>query len=384
MRLGDVCESIVDCAHKTAPIDANGEYFAVGTPAMRGHRIDLDEARRINRGTFEKWTERLRPRAGDLLIAREAPVGPVVMIPDEENVAPGQRTVLLRPNPNSVDSRFLYYFLASPRLQSELQVKAAGSTVPHLNVADLRDLAVPGLPGLPEQRSIAQVLGALDDKIAANDRLIALVDDLLAARFAFLSVGKDSTSLSSIARVNVANTRPVPGGSLRYLDISSVRKGEYDYPEETSWDCAPGRARRVVRRFDTVWSTVRPNRRSHALVLDDDPLMVASTGLAVLTPNVGRCAGLYEAAKRPEFESFLLSVAEGSAYPAVRADRFADAPVPNLSDAEWDEFEVVALPSRERAHAAAVESRRLAAARNELLPLLMSGKVNVNDVEGSA
>ena len=166
------------------------------------------------------------------------------------------------------------------------------------------------------------------------------------------------------------------------MDISSVRQGRYEYPEESAWEAAPGRARRVVSKFDTVWSTVLPNRRSHALVLDDDPLLVASTGLAVLTPNEGRSASLYEATKRPDFESFLLSVAEGSAYPAVRADRFAEAPIPALSDAEWDEFEALALPTRELAHSAQVESRRLASTRDELLPLLMSGKVRIKEIEG--
>src|SRR4051794_16594609 len=81
VTLADVCSNIVDCAHKTAPIDPDGKYFAVGTPAMRGNRIDYREARPISEATFDAWTTRLRPQEGDLLLAREAPVGPVVQIP---------------------------------------------------------------------------------------------------------------------------------------------------------------------------------------------------------------------------------------------------------------------------------------------------------------
>lgn len=110
-------------------------------------------------------------------------------------------------------------------------------------------------------------------------------------------------------------------------------------------------------------------------------MLIASTGLAVLSPQPGRTAGLYEATRNPEFVKFLKSVADGSAYPAVRGDRFAEAPIPSLSTAEWDEFERQAMPLRLRAHAAAVETRALAQTRDELLPLLMSGKIRVRDAE---
>lgn len=182
MKLADVCDAVVDCEHKTAPTDPTGKFFAVGTPAMRQNVIDYSQARRIGYETFRAWTRRLQPQHGDLLLAREAPVGPVVSIPREENVAPGQRTVLLRPNAAMCESRFLFYYLAMPSTQGRLNDLAAGSTVAHLNVADVRDFEVE-LPDLATQTAIADVLGALDDKIAANERIIRVSEDLLRTRF---------------------------------------------------------------------------------------------------------------------------------------------------------------------------------------------------------
>lgn len=181
--LGGVCEAIVDCEHKTAPIDESGDYFAVGTPAMRDGEIDYSQARRVSHATFEAWTRRLRPQAGDLLFAREAPVGPIVRIPADENVAPGQRTVLLRPDRGQVDSNFLFYLLRSPFEQRRLQERAAGSTVAHLNVADVRAFELPTLPDIDQQCAIAEVLGALDDKIAANRKLAETADQLASSLF---------------------------------------------------------------------------------------------------------------------------------------------------------------------------------------------------------
>lgn len=381
--LSDLCSEIVDCAHKTAPSNESGQHFAVGTPAMKSHVIDYSQARRINDVTFKEWTTRLRPRVGDLLLAREAPVGPVVQIPELENVAPGQRTVLLRPREEVCDPRFLYYYLTSPAMQAELQVKAAGSTVPHLNVADVRILPTPNVPDVKEQQAIAEALGALDDKIAANAKLVTLIDELLSTHLAKLSEGQGVTVLRSLATLNQRTTKPESGGKLRYLDISSVGVGSYDLPPMSDWESAPSRARRVISRGDVVWSTVRPNRRSHALVLDDDDSLIGSTGLAVLTPLPGRTAALYEATRTDRFVAYLETVAEGSAYPAVRAERFLDAPVPDLESEDWDRYEAMALPLRDLVHATSVESRGLARTRDELLPLLMSRKVHVKDAEKS-
>lgn len=240
------------------------------------------------------------------------------------------------------------------------------------------------LPSREKQQAIAEVLGALDDKIAANTALAEGADRYLAALMDDLAGEFKTKALGSIADVNARSVKPVADGSLRYVDIASVGVGGFDYPEVSAWAEAPGRARRGLSRGDTIWSTVRPNRRSHALNLDDDPMLVASTGLAILTPRDVGFAFLYEAARRPEFTAYLENAAEGSAYPAVRADRFLDAPVPDLPAAQIDAFETQAAPLRELVAAQARESRTLSATRDALLPQLMSGKLRVRDAEGAA
>jgi type I restriction enzyme S subunit len=238
------------------------------------------------------------------------------------------------------------------------------------------------IPGLSEQRAIAAVLGALDDKIASNDSLSDSVDEYLAARFEESTRSSvKSIELSDVADVNRTTLRPRSDRMLRYIDIAAVGVGRLDFPERTHWSDAPGRARRGMERGDTIWSTVRPNRRSHALNLSSDPELVASTGLAVLSPRSVGFAYLYEATRRPEFVAYLENVAEGSAYPAVRAERFLHAPVPALDPEGVSKFEQLAAPLREASFAASEQNRTLAATRDALLPQLMSGKLRVRDAE---
>ncbi|MEU1604041.1 restriction endonuclease subunit S [Micromonospora matsumotoense] len=279
--------------------------------------------------------------------------------------------------------RFLRYWAMSPEFLNQLRALGHGTDMaPYLSLSDQRRLRVT-LPKTGTQEAIGDLLGALDDKIAVNDRIAATADQYCAAVFEEVVVKESNgiTELGEVAIVNAKSVKPTPGGSLRYVDIASVSDGRLTWPERTSWDDAPGRARRGIAIGDTIWSTVRPNRRSRFLVLDEDPLLVASTGFAVITPrNVGR-AFLYESARREEFVAYLESVAEGSAYPAVRAEKFLTAPIPDASDEHRDRFEELAFPVRLRAHSAAQESRVLAELRDALLPELMTGRLRVKHAE---
>lgn len=277
------------------------------------------------------------------------------------------------------DPRFVFHLFQA----LDLTGFNSGSVQPMLNRNYIRNVIV-RIPDVGEQRNISIVIKALHDKIAVNDRITVTVDDLASTLLeGILTSDPDTTSVSlgDIATVNQRKISPVAGGRLRYIDISSVSVGNVDWPEVGSWDEAPGRARRGVSPGDTIWSTVRPNRKSFAIILDDDPQLVVSTGFAVLSPAKVGSAFLYEVTKRDEFVQYLENVAEGSAYPAVRAERFDKAIVPLPSPERLQNFESIAMPLRQRAHAAAVESRSLAALRDTLLPKLMSGQIRVRDAE---
>jgi len=278
-----------------------------------------------------------------------------------------------------LDMRWAYYSLQL----ADINGLDSGSAIPSTTRESFAGLRAQ-VPPLAEQQAIAEVLGALDDKIAANTALATVVDNYLAALLNEMASGAEITTLRSIADVNRRSVKPKADGNLRYVDIASVAVGSFEYPEISAWSDAPGRARRGLSAGDTVWSTVRPNRRSHALNLEDDALLVASTGLAILSPREVGFAYLYEVSRRPDFTAYLENVAEGSAYPAVRAERFLEAPVPNLQADHIHMFEAQAAPLRELVASQARENRTLAATRDALLPQLMSGKLRVRDVEAAA
>ena len=166
---------IVDCLHATAPTVGEG-YPLIRTPNIGKGRFDFDEVFRVTQETYDVWTRRAIPQDGDLVLAREAPAGNVAIVKNGEKVCLGQRTVLIRPNPDRVDHDFLCYYLLAPRQQGFLLGGAKGATAPHVNMKDIRRLPLHELPTLEVQKRVGSSLSAYDDLIENNRRRMMLLE----------------------------------------------------------------------------------------------------------------------------------------------------------------------------------------------------------------
>jgi len=235
MRLGEVCELIVDCEHKTAPTQATG-YPSIRTPNIgRGYFI-LDGVNRVSEATYRLWTRRAVPKAGDLIMAREAPVGNVAMIPPGLQPCLGQRTLLIRPDQSKVDPAYLTYLLLGEEVQATIQALTNGVTVPHLNMEDVRTLSIPPLPSLPVQRRIADVLSAYDNLIENNQRRIQILEQMARALYQDWFVEFRFPGHESVRFVK-SPVGPIPEGwEVKSLDSvaeqmrRNVPKGQLDEP----------------------------------------------------------------------------------------------------------------------------------------------------------
>jgi type I restriction enzyme S subunit len=169
MKLIDVCELIVDCPHSTAKDEGQGIPL-VRTPNIGKGRLELSGVHRVSEVVYNQRIERAVPQAGDLILAREAPVGNVALIMSGQKVCLGQRVVLIRPDKEKADPAYLTYYLLSEEVQHRLKNNANGAVVAHLNMNEIRNLVIE-LPEISIQKRIASVLSSLDDKIALNNRI---------------------------------------------------------------------------------------------------------------------------------------------------------------------------------------------------------------------
>lgn len=295
-----------------------------------------------------------------------------------------------------IDPDWLYYRIIL--LKDYYEGIAYGAAIQNINTDIVRSTEIQ-LPDLATQRAMTAVLGTYDDLIATNQRRIALLED--AARrlyrqwFVYLRfpghesmVVKDGVpegwrkqTLASVADVNArsigARDRP---DSVLYIDISTVSTGLIGEVTPYAFADAPGRARRRVVHGDVIWSCVRPNRRSYALIWEPDERLVASTGFAVLSATGVPFSYLYFTTTTDAFVGHLEQNATGAAYPAVTAKTFEDAEILVPDGDTLAAFDHSVLPQLEQTEFLKQQNRALAQARDLLLPKLMSGQLDVSGI----
>lgn len=375
MRLDELCHEIVDCEHKTAPISVGGGFFAVGTPAMVGNAINFSAAREISEETFVAWTKRLRPQVGDLLLAREAPVGPVVVIPESLNVAPGQRTVLLRPNPELVHSLYLFYVLVSPSTQRRITDLSLGSTVAHLNVAEVRSLELTP-PTLSEQRAIAEVLGALDDKITANAATSKTLIELESALTEYEIQEGEVCRLGELATITMGSS-PKGASYNENGEGLPLYQGTRDFgvrwPTPRVWTTAPVR----VAKAGDILMSVRAPVGSLNRAIDGSCIGRGLAALTSATPTAVHNLLLVQPELFAPFNN------EGTIFGSIAKGQLhgINLRVPQSGLLRLERK----LSSYEELLTQLIrESQTLAELRDTLLPALMDGTIRVKDAVAAA
>lgn len=400
------------------------EYRPTGIPFLRSQnvepfRINLQDLRFIHAAFHEKISKsRLTP--GDVVVVRTGTPGIAAVIPDWLEEANCSDLVVIRPNPHVLDPRFLAYAINSV-VQSHIQSRLVGAVQQHFNVGSAKRMPIP-LPPLPEQKAIAEVLGALDDKIELNRRMNHTLEEMASALFRSWFVdfdpvvakadgrapfGMDAataalfpdafveseegpipegwtwSTIGSVATLNPENWRASDAPDvITYLDLSNVDRGRIGELREVPFAEAPSRARRRLQDGDTIFGTVRPGNRAYALVLDPVDNLTGSTGFAVLRPNRGAWRSLiYLAVTQRESVETLAAVAEGSAYPAVNPSFVADTVIAKPPTTVAEAFEREAGSHLALCHHAIEQSRTLAALRDTLLPQLLSGTIRLSDAE---
>ncbi|MBK8538773.1 MAG: restriction endonuclease subunit S [Ardenticatenia bacterium] len=346
-----------------------------------------------------KEMDRYGLRFGDIVMCEGGEPGRCAIWRDQ---LPGMKIqkALHRIRPKELlDYRFLFYTLLHIGHSRGFDQYFTGATIKHLPGEKLAKVEV-DFPPLPIQRRIAGILSAYDELIENSQRRIRILEAMARAlyrewfvHFRFpghenhprvssplgeIPEGWEVKGLGQVADVNRAqiNARTAPR-ELHYIDISSVSPGRIDSITTYALADAPGRARRIIQHGDVLWSCVRPNRRSHAQVMNPDPDTIASTGFAVLTPTKVPFTFLYCATTTDEFVDFLTNNATGSAYPAVTAATFERSALLVPTSPLLEKFGDVTISTAEEIHTLQRQIQNLRRTRDLLLPRLLSGHIEV-------
>jgi len=172
-------EAIIDYRGKTPRKVSTGIPLITAKIVKGGRILDIQEY--INPDDYDDWMQRGLPKSGDIVITTEAPLGEIAQL-DDRKVALAQRLITLRGKPDLLDNTFLKFLMQSEPVQDQILARGTGTTVIGIRQRELRQVLLP-LPPLSEQRTIARILGALDDKIELNRRMNRTLEEMARAIF---------------------------------------------------------------------------------------------------------------------------------------------------------------------------------------------------------
>lgn len=369
--LGELGVMVLDCEHRTpSPAPAGHPYVAI--PDIQQGRVVLETTRRITDEDLLDWTRRTKPRAGDILVTRRGRVGDTAPIPTDD-CAIGQNLVILRSDGTVIDQSFLRWATRGPAWQSEVdRLINVGAVFSSLNVGDIGKMRIPVLP-LPEQQAIAEVLGALDDKIAANRALVATADALARAFTNECLADSTTTQLCDLATITMGSS---PKGTSYNESGEGVvlYQGMKDFgirsPLPRVWTTEPGR---LAHAGDILMSVRAPvgtlNRATEECCI--------GRGLASLTAHQPNALFHLLLGQQTLFAPFN---GDGTIFGSINKRQLHALPV-RIPSAGLTELEAKTAPLEAQVASALSESATLAALGDTLLPALMDGTLRVKDAE---
>jgi len=399
---------------------------AVGLPVIKIKNVvpptvDITDCERVPEEVIASIprVERFELEEGDTLIAMTgATVGKVGKFPrTHERHFLNQRVgKVYLTEPDAVDYRYIYYILSQDTYVRQMFGIADGSAQANISGSQIESLEVP-LPPLAEQKAIAAVLGALDDKIELNRRMNATLEAMARALFQSWFVDFDPVrakldgrqppnldpetaalfpehledsplghipkgwTAGKLGDIGTNSRRGVQPGdiapytpyiALEHMPRRCIALGDWD----DSADVASGKS--AFKKDEILFGKLRPYFHKVGVAPFDG---VCSTDILVLAP------------KGPEWFGFLLGHASSDELIQFTDLASTGTKMPRTNWSDISSFKV-ALPPKpiaaaftrniqpmlDRIHANLHESRTLATLRDILLPKLLSKELNVAEL----
>lgn len=366
------------------------DYSEVGIPVVmptniRELRISTEGIARVADAHVERLARhKLRP--GDIVYSRRGDVEKCALITDAQaGWLCGTGCLLVRVQGPTVDARCLSYLLSLPSTRSWISQHSVGATMPNLNTGVLREVPL-SLPPIETQRTIALMLGAIDDKIESNRRGVGLVQDLSRSTYvAWREANLDSRTTTFGEFADVFGGATPKTGEAAYwdggiawatpTDITALSAPYLFRTARTITESGLASTSATLHPPGTIFMTSRATIGSFAV-----PQIPAATNqgfIAVRPRQAHHRWFLFEEMRSRVPE--MLDRANGSTFMELSRGNFKLMPLGVPSDTSLAELDAALAPLHKKAAQLDRESSRLSALRETLLPELLSGRLRVSE-----
>lgn len=382
VSLGDVCT-----ISSSKRIFAK-EYQTEGIPFYRGKEvIEKHNGNSVSTELFispERYEEIKSkfpvPKKGDILLTSVGTLGIPWLVDEEEFYFKDGNLTWLRCNAEIL-SGYLYLWLNSAEAQNQIDAKCIGSTQKALTIETLNKFQIT-LPSLEVQAKIVSAVKPIESRINNNRKINENLEQQAVAVFnKFYDAATNQQPFTTLINVLGGGT-PKTGnpefwdGSIPFFTPKDVgtpytfKTEKYItelglkhcnsrlYPTNTTFVTARG----TVGKISLAGTPMAMNQSCYALTSEIvDPLLVYFYVLKAVNALKHKASGaVFDAIVTRDFDGEIINI---------------------LSDADSEAALSIIKPMMEAIHNNSKENMRLSAVRDTLLPKLMSGELDVSDLD---
>ena len=374
----DALETIIDYRGKT-PKKSDSGIPTLSAKSVKNNNIDYSLCYYISSDEYKRFMVRGFPKVGDVLLTTEAPMGMVARL-DRDDVGIAQRLLTLRGKEGVLDNEYLLYFLQSSIGQTLLKARETGTTVTGIKQAEFRKIQI-DIPQISIQKKIGGFLRVLDKKIEINNKINENLEQQAQALYYHMFVENmsakwDKGTLSDIADITMGQS---PSGS--------------SYNEEGEGTIFfQGRAEFGFRFPSIRLYTTEPKRMACA----NDILMSVRAPVGDLNVAHSNCcigrglSAIHSKTGQPSLVLYTMFAlkkqlnvfnGEGTVFGSINRNSLNNMPIVIPSPESITAFEDTVAPIDDTIRNNYDETCRLTQLRDTLLPKLMSGELDVSNLD---
>lgn len=383
------CASVTDGTHDSPKPQKFGKKLITSKHLM-GDYIDFDSANWISENDYKKIISRSIVEQWDVLFSMIGTIGNIYIEKNPVVKYACKNMGIFKFAGNKENAYWMYYYLQSPQAKEYFQSHLRGSTQSYVPLCSLREMPVP-IPDKKTRNGIVSLLRALDVKIAINRKINDNLEQQAQSYFQELFVDNADPEWTT---GTISDLGAVVGGST-----PSKAKPEYYTESGIAWitpkDLSINKSKFASHGENDITEIGLKN--SSAVIMPEGTVLFSSRApigyIAIATGEVTTNQGFKSVVPKPEigtpFVYFFLKntlpviegMASGSTFKEVSGSTMKKVPAV-IPDAETlAKFSDFCAPIFAQQRILEEQNQSLATLRDNLLPKLMSGEIDVSAVQ---
>lgn len=329
----------------------------------------------------QKSISRYIVEAGDIVLSIVGTIGLVAIIGESLHKANLTENCVKLTQLDGVDRDYLYYFLKSGLGQAEIAKGTVGAVQAKLPIKNIQNIDVI-LPDIETQKRISSILRSIDDKISTNQKINYNLQQQVAALFSkFYNQAETEVGFTEIIQILGGGT-PKTGestywnGNVPFFTPKDVGSPYTLTTEKTITEEGLAHCNSRLYPVNTVFVTARGTVGK--VGLPGVPMAMNQSCYALVGKDIHQLLVYFytlEAVDR------LKHKASGAVFDAITTRDFESEVIMKLSDDDAKDFLDVAEPIYQAILSNSIENKQLATLRDFLLPKLMSGEIDISEIQ---